>query len=316
MLPRSKLQVLALLSAVVVARGAQQEMPAKGGRSELEQALAQRYQLTLVGPGLFGKGGPDAMRRAGGVAVMQRTGFYGALDRKENPEMNVGGDTVQVFRGSKDFAFPVGQQFYVHSVYIGEDVVSLGLLTTRLISTSKGSGRLWATANFFFPKKVLADSDTKAVFAELDRWLLPAGEVAKAVTPAPSPPPPPAAPAELKPGMTRDQLRAALGTPQRDVTFGRRSWLSYPGLVVLLEDGKLTTVDRSGLPPAKVRVLSEPDGADVNLDGSFVGSTPSTLELPAGTYKMSVRLAGYKNWERDVQVIGGSELTLHARLEK
>lgn len=316
MLPRSKLQILALLSAVAVASGAQQGMPGRGGRAELEQALAQRYQLTLIGPGLFGKGGTDALQRAGGVAVMQRTGFYGALERKENPGLDIRGDTVQVFRGSKDFAFPVGQQLYVHSVYIGEDLVSLGLLTTRLISTSKGTGRLWATANFFFPKEVLANSDTKAVFTELDRWLLPAGEVPRAAAPAPSSPPPPAPPAELKPGMARDQVLAALGSPQRDVTFGRRSWLSYPGMVVLIEDGKLTSVDRSGQPPAKVRVLSEPDGADVYLDGSFVGSTPSTLELPAGTYKMSVRLGGYKNWERDVQVIGGSELTLRAHLEK
>ncbi len=65
-----------------------------------------------------------------------------------------------------------------------------------------------------------------------------------------------------------------------------------------------------------MRVRAEPDGADVYLGESFVGSTPATLELPAGTYKVSVRLPGYKDWQRDVQVLGGSELTLRARLDK
>jgi hypothetical protein len=68
------------------------------------------------------------------------------------------------------------------------------------------------------------------------------------------------------------------------------------------------TGDATG--PATVR--SEPDGADVYLGESFVGSTPETLELPAGTYKISVRLSGYKDWQRDVQVFGGSDLTLRA----
>jgi len=63
-------------------------------------------------------------------------------------------------------------------------------------------------------------------------------------------------------------------------------------------------------------VRSEPDGADVYLGANFVGSTPATLELPTGIYKVSLRLSGYKDWQREVQVPGGSELTLRAHLEK
>jgi hypothetical protein len=85
--------------------------------------------------------------------------------------------------------------------------------------------------------------------------------------------------------------------------------------VVLLAGGRLTSVDRSGQPPAKVAIVSEPDGADVYLDGTFVSSTPATLELPAGTYQVSVRLTGYQEWKRDLRVLGGSELTLRPRLE-
>jgi len=158
----------------------------------------------------------------------------------------------------------------------------------------------------------------------LDQWLLPQGQRPTTLTPAlvpptplaPPAPPSPAPRADLKPGMTRADILVVLGAPLREVNYGPRTWMSYAGLVVVLEDGKLSTVDRSGQPPAKMTVRSEPDGADVYLGDNFVGSTPARLELPAGTYKVSVRLAGYKDWQREVQVLGGSELTLRARLEK
>ncbi len=169
--------------------------------------------------------------------------------------------------------------------------------------------------DFYLPVEVLTNLNTGAIFSMLDQWLLLEGQrPAAAATAAPTPPPAPRA--ELKPGMTREEVVAALGAPQREVSYGTRTWMTYSGMVVLLENGKLVSVDRSGQPPAKVTVRSEPDGADVFLGDNFVGSTPATLELPAGSYKVSVRLAGFKDWQRDVQVLGGSELTLRARLEK
>ena len=116
--------------------------------------------------------------------------------------------------------------------------------------------------------------------------------------------------------MTRQEVLAALGAPQREASYGPRVWLTYAGMVVVLENGSLASVDRSGQPPSKVTVRSEPDGADVYLGTNFVGSTPATLELPTGIYKVSLRLNGYKDWQREVQVPGGSELTLRAHLEK
>jgi len=126
----------------------------------------------------------------------------------------------------------------------------------------------------------------------------------------------PAPRAALQAGMTREEVLAALGAPQREASYGPRVWLTYAGMVVVLENGSLASVDRSSQPPSKVTVRSEPDGADVYLGANFVGSTPATLELPTGIYKVSLRLNGYKDWQREVQVPGGSELTLRAHLEK
>ncbi len=326
---RSTLKLLPLAAALMLSLSAQKQQEGADPRTEVAQVLTQRYRVTRIGPGLLGlKGGASSIRRAGGVVETRRAGLYGSLEQNGAATMNVRGDqVVEVVSGHRDYAFPAGEQFYVHSVYVGQDVISLGILTTRWINTPRGPGRLWATLNFFLPPEIIANVDVNAIFAALDQWLLPEGQrpagasaspptpaapLAAAVPPASAPP----TPGDLKPGMTRADVLVVLGTPQREVSYGSRTWLTYPGLVAVLENGKLSSVDSSGQPPAKVMVRSEPDGADVYLGNNFVGSTPATLELPAGTYKVSVRLEGYKDWQREVQVLGGSELTLRARLEK
>jgi PEGA domain len=63
-------------------------------------------------------------------------------------------------------------------------------------------------------------------------------------------------------------------------------------------------------------VVSTPDGAEVSVDGAFVGNAPATLKLPAGKHTVKVALAGYKEWTKDLTVLAGSELKLNAALEK
>ena len=50
---------------------------------------------------------------------------------------------------------------------------------------------------------------------------------------------------------------------------------------------------------------SVPD-CDIEVDGSFVGSTPSTLNLAPGKHEIVVRKAGYKDWTRSMMVTGGA----------
>ncbi|MBI3682259.1 MAG: PEGA domain-containing protein [Acidobacteria bacterium] len=65
---------------------------------------------------------------------------------------------------------------------------------------------------------------------------------------------------------------------------------------------------------ATVIITSSVAGADIELDGGFVGSTPATLQIPAGIHRISVR-SGLKVWQRTVQVTAGSSIPLSARLE-
>jgi len=171
---RSALKILPLVFALAAASSAQKQGSGASLRAELAQILQQRYRLTSIGPsflGLKGRAGPT--RQVGGVVEARRTGLYGSLEQNGCPAMNVRGESVEVARGNKDMAFAVGEQFYVHSVYVGQDVITLGVLTTRSIATSRGTGRLWAVANFFLPAESISNADIGAIFSVLDQWLLP-----------------------------------------------------------------------------------------------------------------------------------------------
>jgi hypothetical protein len=73
--------------------------------------------------------------------------------------------------------------------------------------------------------------------------------------------------------------------------------------------------DAAGI-AGKLAVASIPDGADIEVDGSFVGNTPSDLQLPEGMHNIVVKKTGFKNWERTLKVNGGSNVHLKAELEQ
>jgi hypothetical protein len=82
-----------------------------------------------------------------------------------------------------------------------------------------------------------------------------------------------------------------------------------------------STTDGSGVVPAagarkqaELEVLSTPVGADIEIDGNFVGSTPSLLTAVPGQHQIVVKKAGYEAWQRRVTVTGG-HVRLDAQLE-
>ena len=65
----------------------------------------------------------------------------------------------------------------------------------------------------------------------------------------------------------------------------------------------------------KISVSSIPANADIEMDGSFVGTTPSAIDVTPGEHSVLVKRTGYKNWERKLKVTGGS-INVSAELEK
>jgi PEGA domain len=67
---------------------------------------------------------------------------------------------------------------------------------------------------------------------------------------------------------------------------------------------------------ARVALESNPASADIEVDGKFVGSTPSEIQITEGEHTISVKKAGFKDWERKLSVSGGNSVRLNAELEK
>jgi hypothetical protein len=75
----------------------------------------------------------------------------------------------------------------------------------------------------------------------------------------------------------------------------------------------------SGPPPiapqqAQLQISSDPPGADIEIDGNFVGSTPSTVGAEPGQHQISLKKSGFKPWERKITVSTG-QVNVNASLE-
>jgi len=66
----------------------------------------------------------------------------------------------------------------------------------------------------------------------------------------------------------------------------------------------------------KCNFTSTPAGAEITLDGKYVGSTPSEITLTTGPHVIVYSMPGFAQWKRDLTVIPGSELTVSATLEE
>jgi ribosomal protein S28E/S33 len=65
---------------------------------------------------------------------------------------------------------------------------------------------------------------------------------------------------------------------------------------------------------ATVTVTSTVAGAEIEVDGAFVGNTPTTLQLSPGTHRFVVKANG-RTWERQLQVNAGSSISVNAPLK-
>ncbi len=81
------------------------------------------------------------------------------------------------------------------------------------------------------------------------------------------------------------------------------------------EHAQTTTAAARVAEGSDATITSEPSGADIYVDGQFVGQTPSTISLASGAHHFAVKAPGKKQWVRDVDVLPGSKITLHPVLE-
>jgi hypothetical protein len=72
-------------------------------------------------------------------------------------------------------------------------------------------------------------------------------------------------------------------------------------------------------PPAaaascRLQINSNPPGAEIEIDGGFVGDTPSEIQTAEGEHTVVVKKTGFKDWEKKLRVSAGSNINLAAEL--
>jgi hypothetical protein len=61
-------------------------------------------------------------------------------------------------------------------------------------------------------------------------------------------------------------------------------------------------------------VASTPSGADIQINGSFVGNTPSIIDIDPGDQNLVISKKGYQPWSRKLKVTGGN-VNINAELD-
>jgi hypothetical protein len=64
----------------------------------------------------------------------------------------------------------------------------------------------------------------------------------------------------------------------------------------------------------QVMISSVPPDAEIEIDGAFSGTTPSSLSLPSGQHRLTLSKNGFTTWERNLEVRPGAALNVNAEL--
>jgi PEGA domain len=65
-----------------------------------------------------------------------------------------------------------------------------------------------------------------------------------------------------------------------------------------------------------VSFRSDPDGADITVDGKFLGTTPSTTKLTPGEHSIVIEKVHFTSWRRVMTIASGSQANVSPELQK
>jgi len=111
-----------------------------------------------------------------------------------------------------------------------------------------------------------------------------------------------------------NSVKDACEAISKDWPARRARMANEQGGLVTGSSGSTATGMSGDAMQAQLEVISTPAGADIEIDGNFVGSTPSSLSASPGQHQIVVKKAGYEAWQRKVTVTGG-HVRLDAQLE-
>jgi len=82
------------------------------------------------------------------------------------------------------------------------------------------------------------------------------------------------------------------------------------GRVDVLPAGKMVAASAN----VRCSFKSQPAGAEITLDGKYVGNTPSEVSLAPGAHQIEMSMSGFASWHRTLEAFPGSDLSVSATL--
>jgi hypothetical protein len=70
--------------------------------------------------------------------------------------------------------------------------------------------------------------------------------------------------------------------------------------------GGPATSASAAAPQSSITVDASAPNCEIEVDGNFMGSTPSTLNLAPGKHEIVVKKTGYQDWSRSMMVGSGA----------
>lgn len=130
--------------------------------------------------------------------------------------------------------------------------------------------------------------------------------------------------------IPRGQHVAAFVDGDRMINVAAAPVAAPPATIQRIESNGAAAVVPVSIPPVQsgraavataaefgmINVLSDPGGAEIEVDGAYYGNTPGLLKLPAGQHTITVRSANHGAWKRTLNIGAGSNLTVKAELTK
>jgi hypothetical protein len=72
----------------------------------------------------------------------------------------------------------------------------------------------------------------------------------------------------------------------------------------------------AGVVQPQLTITSQPDGADIAINGEFVGNTPTTIMTVEGKVTIKVTKSGFQPWERTLSLVAGDKRTLVVEMSR
>jgi len=99
-------------------------------------------------------------------------------------------------------------------------------------------------------------------------------------------------------------------------TVASETATAQPKLLPVADNSQAESQVEPATDLVSIIVKSTPPGCDINVDGKWMGSTPSTIRLTPGDHNISIEKDEMRAWQRTMTVTAGGSSTIDATLEK